>query len=875
MTDAWKILRVNLVAAAACCGVIGLAQAAEPATTGYELNIARQTLDIALQDLARQTGLQIMRFSDAVRGDTLVGPLNGRYSIAQALQQLLAPSGLSYRPLNARAYIVIAPQSSSEDSGETQAESAEKTAPPDRQGAGQTGREGRSRRIEPGATNGDAVNNGKPGETGRSGGVGFEEIVVTAQKVEERLRDIPMSITAITAQDLRMLEATQFLDFASTVPSLSFTTNGVGQTQINLRGITSGYNVSPTVGVYVDDVPYGSSASFAASAQLTLDMGLFDMNRIEILRGPQGTLYGASTMGGLLKYVTNAPAVDAFGGGARANISGTRSGGISYDASSAVNLPLGDGEAALRLGGFYSHHGGYVDNLARGAWNVDRADVSGGRVDLLLTPDDRSSIRLVAFAQDIDRDGSMATDVVGTTGRPVDGDLEQRRELAEPFEQRFRLLSATVNHRFDLATLTSISSYQQVRSAVRTDFSKVYLPTLGEPGPGASGADEAGAFSAFGVDMNVASDKFTQEIRLAASGPTLDWLVGGFYTVESSDQTQVLSAYEPDGKRSSIDFLTFRMPSKYQEYAAFGNLTLHLTGRLDVIAGGRYAHNSQRQEQIASGRLIDAAPERSSTDSVATYLASIRYRVTDDVMPYLRFATGYRPGGPNAVLNDLDGRPLASPTFNADRLTSYEAGIKFGRSDRRLRADLALYRIDWDDMQILATRNGLGVTANAARASSQGLEFTVMAFPLRELMVVGAFGYTDATLSDDAPDLGGVAGESLPDTPRISATLSTDYRFDLHGREARLGTTVRHVAERNASFDLNTGMPQYELPAYTFVDVRAGMTLGATSIKLYCKNVGDRRGQLSAMTGMALAGGPIQVSMLQPRTFGLSVDVTF
>jgi len=872
MTDAWKILCVNVAAATACCwslGLVGgLAAAAEPATAEYQLSIARQTLDVALQDLARQTGLQIMRFSDAVQGDTMVGPLDGRYSIGQALQKLLAPGGLTYRPLNARAYIVIVPPPPSEGGGGTAAESAEKSARPDRPGTDPAGPERDSKRIEPGAANGASGEDGKPREDNRiDSGARLEEIVVTAQKVEQRLRDIPMSITAITARELQTLGATGFLDFANTVPSLNFTTSGVGQTQINLRGITSGYNVSPTVGVYVDDVPYGSSTSFAASAQLTLDMGLFDMNRIEILRGPQGTLYGASTMGGLLKYVTNAPAMDVFGGSVRANVAGTRSGGVSYDASSTVNLPLGDGEAAARLGGFYSHHGGYVDNLARDDRNVDRAEVYGGRVDLLLMPDDRSSVRLVAFAQDIERDGSMAADVASATGRFVAGDLDQRRELAEPFGQRFRLLSATVNYSFDLATATSISSYQQVRSDVRTDFSPVYLPTLG--------GSPSEPFNAFGLAMHAATDKFTQEIRLAASGPALDWLIGGFYTVEDSEQTQVLSAYEPDGARANIDFLTLRMPSRYQEYAAFGNLTLHLTGRLDVTAGLRYAHNSQRQEQVATGRLIDAAPERSSADSVATYLATARYRVADDVMPYFRFATGYRPGGPNPVLNDLQGRPLAPPTFDADRLTSYEAGIKFGRSDRRLSADLALYRIDWDDMQILATRNGLGITANAARARSQGLELTVMALPLQELMLAGVLGYTDARLSDDAPDLGGVGGESLPDTPRISATLSADYRFGLHGREVRVGTTVRHVAGRNASFDRSVGMPQYELPSYTSVDLRAGMTLGAASVKLYCKNIGDRRGQLSALTGMAVAGGPIEVSILQPRTFGLSVDVTF
>ena len=132
----------------------------------------------------------------------------------------------------------------------------------------------------------------------------LEEIVVTAQKFEQKLSETPLSVTAISASNLEALAATQFRDFASTVPSLTFTTSGVGSTQVNLRGITTGNNISPTVGIYVDEVPYGSSTPFASGAQLALDVGLFDVSRIEILRGPQGTLYGASTMGGLLKYVS-------------------------------------------------------------------------------------------------------------------------------------------------------------------------------------------------------------------------------------------------------------------------------------------------------------------------------------------------------------------------------------------------------------------------------------------------------------------------------------------------------------------------------------------------------------------------------------------
>jgi outer membrane receptor protein involved in Fe transport len=823
----------------ACVGIARVSHAAEPeaSVVRHTLSIPRQRLDIALKDLARQTGLQIVRFSDAVKGDTLVGPLKGTYSIDEALQALLGPSGLSYRPLNRRAYMVIPPPEPS----------------------GQTGS------SQPELTPATGMAQEAAGEEDAGVAMIPEEVIVTAQKMEERMRDVPMSMTALTGRELQTLGATLFLDFANTVPSLNFTSSGVGQTQVNLRGITSGYNVSPTVGIYVDDVPYGSSTPFVNGAQLALDVGLFDMNRIEVLRGPQGTLYGASTMGGLLKYVTNAPQTEDFGGAARAALSSTQSRGLGYDAASSINVPLAENGFALRVGGFYLHNAGYIDNLTLDDHRVDQADVYGGRIDLLYEPSERLSVRLTAFAQDIEREGSIAADFDRATGNPTDGRLDQRRALAEPFDQRFRLGSATVKYAFDSATLTSISSYQTAHSEAITDFSALYVPQLGGPE----------AVSAVGLTRKTSTDKLTQEIRLANTGARFDWLLGGFYTLEDSEQFQQLLAYDAAGALAPTNLLTARIPSRFEESAAFGNLTFHVTSKLDVAGGVRHARNSQRQEQVASGEMVAPIPERSSSDGVTTFLANLRYRASDQLMSYVRFATGYRPGGPNAVLNDSNGQPRAPASFASDELASYEAGLKVRTADRRFSADLAVYYIDWDDMQVVAIRNGLGAVANAAKARSQGAEVTVAANPVPNLTLVGAFGYTDAELTEDAPDLGGVNGESLPDTPKVTAALSADYRFAAGNYDAFAGTTVRYVADRNANFDRSAGMPQYELPEYAAVDVRAGMTLGSARVQLYCRNVGDERGQLSAITGTSLLGGPANVSMLQPRTVGLSLDLSF
>jgi iron complex outermembrane receptor protein len=689
----------------------------------------------------------------------------------------------------------------------------------------------------------------------------LEEIVVTAQKFEQKLSETPLSVTAISARNLEALGATQFRDFASTVPSLTFTTSGVGSTQVNLRGVTTGNNISPTVGIYVDEVPYGSSTAFASGAQLALDVGLFDVSRIEILRGPQGTLYGASTMGGLLKYVSITPDPTAFAATVRAGVVSTESGGVGYDGAAAVNAPFANDKAAVRLSGFYTHDGGYVDNLANGQDDVNEANVYGGRADLLVKSTEKFSLRLTAFAQDIERDGVASSDYNLATGRPIDGELEQRRLRAEPFEQEFRLASATLTYDFGGAQLTSISSFQTVDSQAFTDVSAFFVPALAANGIVLGSID---------VEKQNETDKFTQEVRLSGTGPVLDWSIGAFYTDEDSDQFQTLHSSLPNGAVFPVNLLTVNLPSTYEEYAGFGTLTWHLTEKVDLTGGLRYAHNSQEFEQIGSGPLVFSVPKRSVSDSVSTYLATLRYRASDNLTSYLRYATGYRPGGPNVVLNDLNGQPLASPTFDADKLRSYEGGIKASTSDRRFSVDAAVFLIDWDDLQINAVRNGLGVVDNAAAAESRGAELTLTLIPTPGLTLVGAFGYTDAQLSEDAPDLGGLDGDRLPDTPKFTAAFSGDYGFQVAGRDAFVGATVRHVTDRVTSYDASPGVPQYELPDYTTVDLRTGLQFGDSRLQLFVRNAFDERGQLSATTGFSALGGPAWVSLVQPRTIGIN-----
>jgi iron complex outermembrane recepter protein len=693
------------------------------------------------------------------------------------------------------------------------------------------------------------------------------EIIVTAQRRSGRLIDAPQSVSVLSGNDLARLGATQLSEFADAVPALQFSTQGVGKSTVSLRGVTTGNDVGQTVGIYVDEVPYGSSSSFAKAALLALDVGLFDLDRIEVLRGPQGTLYGASSMGGVLKYVTRAPSLTELGGSLQAGVSDTRFGGMGYNGSAVINVPIAADRAAVRASGFYSREGGYIDNIGTGRENVDAGQIYGGRADLLLKPTEALSIRITGFVQNIRRDGSLYSDY-DFSGSPVNGALEQNHPLREPFASNFRLASGTITYDLGAATLTSVTSYQSSRSTFAQDLSVAYVPLLSFFGISSE---------AVGYAETDRTKKFTQEVRLASrSNHSLEWLVGAFYTHERSSSAQGSSVFGANLTPLPIDLATLRIPSTYQEYAVFGDITYYVSDRFDVSGGLRFARNNQTVEQIASGLLVSSAPKAKSRESVVTYLANARYRFSKHVAAYARFATGYRPGGPNLLaLNVVTGEPLFAPTFKSDTLASYELGLKGETLDRSFGIDAAAYYIDWADIPVIAAIQGRTGFVNARGAQIKGAEVALTARPIPTLTFLGTFAYNDATLSDANADLGAGKGERLPNVPHFTATAGVDYVVRNIKIRPSLGASLRYVSDRRVSFDHSNGSPQYRLPSYAVVDLRAGATLGAVDVQLYVRNLLDKRAQLSGVTYLSSFGGPAQVTIAQPRTIGLNLTMRF
>ncbi len=851
MSSAGKVTKIRCVASAitlaiAMLGFMGSDARAQSRSLerSVKVDIAPQKVSTALLQFSHQAEIQVlMPGLVADRQDTK--GVRGKMSVEEAITRLLEGTTLRFHIVGENVIgIESDPSASNASSGDSIRLSRSDARLISQPGvANDTGTSPRAREDEGAAE-------------------GLQEILVTAQKRTERLVDAPQSVTVLSGDELTRMGAAQFRDFAGTIPGLAFTTAGAGYTQINLRGVTAGTDLSPTVAIYLDDVPYGSSSTFTVAGPLTLDAGLFDLDRIEVLRGPQGTLYGAAAIGGLIKYVSTRPDTETFGGNARTGVATTQHGGVSFNAGAAVNIPIVTGKSALRVSGFEFRDGGYIDNLALDRKDVNRSDIYGGRVDVLLTPTEALSVRITGYAQDIARDG-LGTANYTLAGVPITSSLEHSRPYAEPFDQRYRLMSATVSYDLGTAALTSISSYQTARTGLRLDASALYVPLFATPAFGSR------SYGAVGTFAEVSVNKFAQEIRLASSGAAaLEWLVGGFYTRETAEQAQVLDPRDLAGRPATNDLFTYSNPSRYQDLAAFGDITYHFTRKFDMTGGVRYARNEQTTTQIASGLLGQSRPKRSATDSVLTYLANARYHFSDRTTGYLRFATGYRPGGPNIVLNDpVTGQPMAPPTFDADTLRSYEAGIKTETAGRTLGVDLAAYYIDWRDILITARRNGISVRTNApGGAAVEGAELALTFRLIDRIVVTGAFAYMDAHLSNAFPDLGGVEGEQLPNVPDVMGSLSADFVLSPSPLRPVVGATVRYVSDRKQQL----GPAGYRLPEYTTVDVRTGAVLGPLDLQLYVHNLLDERGQLSES-----ALGFAQVAIQQPRTIGLTATMRF
>lgn len=706
----------------------------------------------------------------------------------------------------------------------------------------------------------------------------IEEVLVTAQKRTESVQDVPSSVSVFDSSRVRQLHATTILDYAAYIPGLNVSSGGgPGQTTITLRGIAP---VGPgaVVGYYVDDTPLGSSSNYGGGREFGLDLMPYDVKRIEVLRGPQGTLYGAGAMGGLLKYVLRRPSVSDFEAWAGAETFGIASAeDLGWGVRAGANVPLVAERLGLWGSYFEQRTPGYVDNAQTGATDENDVTQRGGRLALLWQIDDRLSLQLSGLRQRIHSsdDAGVALTLTGLnppTGTPSYGELTGFHPLPQPFEQDIDHYSATLDWDLGWASLLSASSYSRTRTRHTQDGSRIF----GSLYPRLTGGAVSEGNAAF--DINLDLRKRTQELRLVSpAGGGIEWLIGAFYTNEDSEQ--VRDVFALDAQRRPIPqfaprFVFVEFPSRYEEAAGFASVTLPLTQSFDVIGGVRWARNRQAFRQISGGVESVIGPPTNfpgrSSEDVFTYSVSPRWRIGADMMLYARVATGYRPGGPNPRALDVP------PTIDADTLTNYELGLKADLLGHRALVNLAAFYIDWQDIQQSVVVGGIGSVDNTGDATSQGLELETAYLATDRLRIGFNAAYTDAQLTSPAQ---GIAAARLGNTPQWSASAVLDYEFSLaNGWAVHLGAGWRYVGEQGTAFAAQTGADiSYVLPPYGAVDLAAELARGKWMIRLFARNVTDRRAYLGGGLVVDADNVPrsIDVNVLQPRTVGISVDVGF
>ncbi len=708
------------------------------------------------------------------------------------------------------------------------------------------------------------------------------EIVVTAQKRSQVLIDVAQSVSVVSSATLENQGATNFSDYLKNVPSLQLVQGTPGQGRLVLRGVNTG-GVASTVAVYIDETPFGSSTGLANGSELAGDFDTFDIGRIEVLRGPQGTLYGASSLGGLLKFVTNAPSTAGFEGKVLGGVEFTDGGSASYRGAGMINIPLGE-TLAFRASGSYRKQGGYVDSIGTAGSNV-REDINdfdnyGGRASLLWKPDTNLSVRLSALFQNIDADTSNFVESDAATLVPLYDGLTQSEYIPQFSNIKYRLYNGTVEYDFGPATLTSATGYSQQLQSFRADYSANLALVLG------------GAYAYF--DQQTENRKWTQELRLASNGGDfIEWLVGGYYTHEKGGIFQNLGTAVPGtpGTLTPIalpfDLAVYSLNSRYEEVAGFANATVHLSPWFDIDLGGRYSHNSQRATQVTSGVLLGASviDDLKSSDNVFTYSVAPKIKFGKQASIYARIAKGYRPGGPNVI---PVGAPAGTPTtYKPDTVTSYEIGVKGDTADRSASIEAALYHIDWRNIQLAAVVNGFGVNVNGAGADVDGAEITATLRPTAGFVTTINFALNDAKLSGDTDPLvvGAVKGDRLPFTPKYAVSVNADYQWALGGDStASIGGSIRSLSQQSANYDpayLATFGRFARVRGYAVVDLRAGLSFGRYAINAYVNNLNNSGGITAVQNLLGVAGlprnvnGSVGTSVLRPRTVGFNLTAGF
>ncbi|MDL2340365.1 MAG: TonB-dependent receptor, partial [Pseudomonadota bacterium] len=742
------------------------------------------------------------------------------------------------------------------------------------------------------------------------------EIVVTATRQSEALSKVPISISAFSQKTLDNKGIKSFADVARFTPGVRF---DEGSNNISIRGISSEAGAG-TTGIYIDDTPIQiRGLGFNSDNSLP---AIFDLDRIEVLRGPQGTLFGAGSEGGTIRYITPQPSLTEFRTYDRAEISSTAHGALSYEVGAAAGGPIIADKLGIRVSAWHRRDGGFIDHVDNQSGRVDDKNINHGDVTVLrgaLAWEPVADLRITPSIQYQRRTTNASNNFFVGLSDPKNGVFRTSTPEYRGISDRFIL--PTLNVRYDFGGVALISNTSYFKRTNYSGYSGTlydlsYYQSLCDGGCSVypfltpTGINPALPFYLSPSKVTNKQKIFTQEIRLQSNSPgsRLTWVAGLFY--QHSKQRSIEELIDPLGNdffnqvfgMSLEDFFGYPLYGKdsyindskavEKQIAGFANVTYALTDQLKLTAGARYAKTNFSVTNFADGSQNGSRTEGAGkvSDRPFTPKLGINYQADPNNLFYASWARGFRAAGANPPVpvlpcqDSLDnlGIPSAPTTYKSDTVTSYELGAKNKFLDNRLTLDSSIYQVDWNNIQQIVNlpQCAIRFIANLGKARSRGFDLQANFRPTRNLTIDGSVGYTHTRYTQDARLAPGGAvvvnsGDAIEGAPWTLA-IGAQYDFGLGGHnvfvrgdaeyKSRLKTPTSDRDPNSANYDPALIAPD----SYTFVSMRAGVELGSANVSVFVDNLFDVAPQLG-YTHQDANTLLFENATLRPRTVGLTL----
>ncbi|MFC3052554.1 TonB-dependent receptor domain-containing protein [Kordiimonas pumila] len=838
----------NSTAALALMAVSTMSSYAQDARV-YTIDIKAQSLTEALTELSEITQIQLLYAPEQV-SDITAGGVSGNLDSITALGQLLKNTNLKFQKVDETTYVIV-PKS-------------EKGASYQKTSAGyRTISYGENYKANLAVANEDEM-------AENAGGFVLEDIVVTANRRAQNLQDVPLAISVANPDDFKNKGLVSLSDILAYTPGLSTNNEGLppGLGTLTARGVGQ-FSHSPVVGVYMDDVPVNSNLS----TEFFIDASLQDVERVELLKGPQGTLYGSTSLGGAVKYILRKPELEQFRGDASANLSTTKDGGTNQLYSARVSTPIVSSKLGITLSGFYQDDGGLYDfiDLATGdviKENGDNYERYGYSADVLWMLTDSLEVRLNYTHQSTEWAGPGMSQL-DADYNAIYGDFRTTGNPDDVQNIKTDLYSGTINYNFDWATLTSVTAYLKSPKLFLVDQNSAgvlaFINSLdGHP---------TGTDTGFPTETTTGYKKFVQELRLTSETTgNWEWLFGLYYTDEEAP-TRALGISAPS------DWVVFdtNTVDSYKEYAVFGNIKYYFTPDIDLTIGGRLSRQNVGIDTTVTGHpaLVGAGGVSNVEikDTADTWSFAFSYRPSEALSLYARAASGFRPARTNPP-----GAPITSPDVKSDSLWSYEVGAKGYVANGLISYDAAVWYINWNKFQTLVPIFGANYIGNAeSGVTAKGFEGTVTVKPFEGFSVLSTLAYTDSKLDNDEPVIFGLKDQRVPGLAKWTASMNARYDFAFSGdMMAHVGGGFRYSSAAAGSFDDGSALsPSFNFPAesYVLADVNAGITFGEKyAVNFYATNLFNNL--VYTNTSYEKIFGALGVPA-RPRTLGMVLSVDF